>query len=324
MITPGRGPTSSTEARVDITVIFATANRAELLAQTLRHFESLDTRGLAWQLIVIDNGSKDRTPQVLAAARARLPLIALSQPEPGKNRALNLGLPHATGELIVFTDDDIVPDRDWLLALIAASRRWPTHDVFAGRIIPRFPDATPNWMRHHFFSGAAFARFELPQDEGPTDKLALGPNFAVRHRVVASNRYSETIGPHNGQRNYAMGSETEYLLRLKQAGHETLYVPSARVEHVIQSNQTTPEWMLARSFRLGRGLTRVGLVNSDKSPHLFGVPLSILPTVGRTWLRYRLSPLLGWQRHFDVAIEYQFLRGSLHELRLLARKEAAL
>jgi glycosyltransferase involved in cell wall biosynthesis len=316
-------PSHSPEAPVDITVIFATANRATLLAQTLGHFEALDTRGLTWQLIVVDNGSKDTTPDVLATAGQRLPLIALSQPEPGKNRALNLGLPHAAGELIVFTDDDVVPGRDWLQILAAASRRWPTHDVFAGRITPRFPDATPAWMRQHPFSGAAYARFELSQEEGPTDKLALGPNFAVRRCVIERHQFSEAIGPNTGQRNYAMGSETEYLHRVQRAGHTTIYVPAARVEHVIQSNQTTPEWLLGRSFRLGRGLTRLGFVNSVKGPRLFGTPVQLLPTVGRTWLRYRLSPLLGWHRHFDVALEYQFLRGSLHELRLLAQEQGA-
>jgi glycosyltransferase involved in cell wall biosynthesis len=66
---------------VDITVIFATANRAAVLAQTLGHLESLETSGLNWQLIVVDNGSRDSTPDVLAAARQRLPLLALSQPE---------------------------------------------------------------------------------------------------------------------------------------------------------------------------------------------------------------------------------------------------
>ena len=308
---------------MDITVIFATANRAELLAQTLGHLESLDTSGLNWRLIVVDNGSRDSTPDVLAAARTRLPLLALSQPEPGKNRALNMGLPHITGELTVFTDDDIVPARDWLQALAAAARRWPAHDVFAGRITPRYPAETPEWVRQHPFSGAAFVHFELPQDEGPIENLALGPNFAVRQAVAARHRFSEAIGPRTGQGNYAMGSETEYLLRLKRAGHKTVYVPSARVEHVVHATQATPEWMLGRSFRLGRGLTRLGLVNPLKKPHPFGVPLAMFPMIGRTWLRYRLSPLLGWQRHFDVALEYQFLRGSLHELRLIAQETGA-
>jgi hypothetical protein len=308
---------------MDVTVIFATANRAGLLAETLGHFESLDTSGLHWRLIVVDNGSTDGTPDVLAAARQRLPLLPLSQPEPGKNRALNLGLPHVTGELAVFTDDDIVPARDWLQALAAASRRWPAHDVLAGSITPRYPDGTPEWIRQHPFSGAAFAHFELPQGEGPIDTLALGANFAVRGPLAARYRFGEAIGPRTGQRNYAMGSETEYLLRLKRAGHGTVYVPSARVEHVVHATQTTPEWMLGRSFRLGRGLTRLGLVNPLTTPHVQGMPFAMLPTVARTWLRYRLSPLLGRRRHFDVALEYEFLRGSLHELRLLAQEANA-
>jgi glycosyltransferase involved in cell wall biosynthesis len=306
---------------VDVTVLFATANRADLLGETLGHLERLDTLDLTWQLIVVDNGSKDTTTEVLSRATARLPLIALHEPAPGKNRALNLGLPHAKGDLVVFTDDDVVPHRDWLRELVGASRRWPAHDIFAGRITPRFPSETPRWVREHPFGEAAYARFDLDHGEGPTDKLPFGPNFAVRGRVVAQHAYSETIGPRAGQ-NYSMGSETEYLLRLQRAGHGIVYVPSAQVEHVIQQSQTTPDWLLGRSFRLGRGLTRLGLVNPSQPPRLFGIPLRLVPRIGRTWLRYRASVVLGWHRHFDVALEYHFLRGSLHELRLMAREHA--
>jgi len=305
---------------LDVTVLLATANRAQLLEQTLGHFESLATDDLTWQIVVVDNGSIDATASVLKHAARRLPLVALRDSEPGKNRALNRGLPHARGELLVFTDDDVVPDPQWLRELVNAAKKWPTYDVFAGRITPRFPPETLEWVRSHPFGEAAYARFDLPQAEGPTETLAFGPNYAVRASVTTRHRFSEQIGPQAGK-NYAMGSETEYLLRLQRAGHRTVYVPSAHVEHVIQPAQTTPEWLLGRSFRLGRGLTRLGLSNASRPPRVFGVPSYLVPTIVTTWLRYRLSPLLGSRRHFDVALEYQFLLGSLHELRLLAAEE---
>jgi glycosyltransferase involved in cell wall biosynthesis len=305
--------------RVDVTVLFATVNRAAQLTRTLAHCAELNTTGLTWQLIVVDNGSTDDTSAVLTDAATRLPLLALRQPEPGKNRALNLGLPHASGAMLVFTDDDIVPDKGWLQELVRVARDWPTHDVFAGRITPRFPEGTPAWVRAHPFGRGAFAHFDLDQPEGPTSTRAFGGNFAIRAEVAARHQFNEDIGPRAGA-DYVMGSETEYLLRLQRAGHTTVYAPTAKVEHIIEAAQTTPEWILTRSYRLGRGLTRIGLSNRSRAPLLWGVPLYLMPRIVMTWLRYRLSPMRSTSRQFDIALEYYFLRGSIHELRLMSRE----
>jgi glycosyltransferase involved in cell wall biosynthesis len=305
---------------MDISVLFATANRAAILEDTLQHFAALDTTGLAWELVVVDNGSTDRTAEVLAAAGRRLPLTALHEPRPGKNVALNLALTRAHGRLLVFTDDDVVPDRRWLHALHEASARWPARRILAGRIVPRFPEGTPDWVPNCLFSGAAFARYDPPDPEGPIEQLPFGPNFAVQAAAMTGVQYNEAIGPRWGQ-DYAMGSETELLRRLVERGEKILYVPSAMVEHKIQPGQIDPQWLRGRSFRLGRGLTRLGLVNPPRPPLLFGVPAYLLPTLLRTWLRYLLSPLLGWQRHFDVTLEYDYLRGSLRELRQMSHEK---
>lgn len=323
MIQP-RVPNAAAEpaTAVDVSVVLSTVNRAAVLSETLRHFAALDTDGIRWQLLVVDNGSSDTTPEVLRNAPANLPLEALHEARAGKNRALNLALPSIRGGLVVFTDDDVIADPAWLKELLRASRAWPTHGILAGRIIPRFPEGTPQWVRVHPFGEAAFSRYELAQPEGPTDQLPFGPNFAIRASVMTGFAFSEQIGP-SAERNYSMGSETEFLLRLQKAGHEIVYVPSAHVQHVIQANQLKPAWLLGRSFRLGRGLTRMGLSNRLQDPLLFGIPAYLVPRLIRTWLRYRLSRPLGWQRHFDIGLEYQFLLGSLHELRLMAGETSA-
>jgi glycosyltransferase involved in cell wall biosynthesis len=58
----------------------------------------------------VDNGS----PDLLRTHADRLLLTVVSQPQRSKNRALNLGLRHARGELIVLTDDDFIVEPGWL------------------------------------------------------------------------------------------------------------------------------------------------------------------------------------------------------------------
>lgn len=303
---------------LDLSVLLATRDRAELLAATLRSLAAQTLPdGITWEAIVVDNGSRDGTGAVLAEAAGMLPLVALHEPRPGKNVALNQALDRARGRLLVFTDDDIHADPRWLAELHAAAARWPDAGLFAGRIEPRYPPEAPAWLRSHPFSEAAYARYVLPTPEGETTRLPFGPNFAVRASAMAGMRYCESIGPRSGG-SYSMGSETELLKRLRDRGERIVYVPSAVVEHVVQPSQLDEHWLLARSFRLGRGLTRIGLVNNRPARRVWGVPRYLWPRLARTWTRYRLSPLLGHRRHFDIALEYRFLLGSIHEHRLMA------
>lgn len=66
-----------------------------------------------FELIVVDNGSSDRTPVILGTIMDPR-LVVLNQPERGVSRARNLGLQHARGEFIAFLDSDDTWDRSFL------------------------------------------------------------------------------------------------------------------------------------------------------------------------------------------------------------------
>ena len=100
-----------------LTVIFATRNRAPILHRVLGSYCNLHPPESGWKLIVVDNGSTDKTREVLAAYESRLPLSWLTECNLGKNCALNAGLPLVEGDLAVFTDDDVFPFADWLVEL---------------------------------------------------------------------------------------------------------------------------------------------------------------------------------------------------------------
>lgn len=310
---------SAAQTPVDVTVLLATRNRADLLATTLDRLTGLRTDGLRWQLVVVDNGSTDATSRVLSAAARRLPLLAVQEPVPGKNRALNTAVPRVRGELLAFIDDDILVPPEWLTSLADAARRWPGTDVFAGRILPVFPPETPAWMRQHDFGRAAFGRFDLDQPEGPTDQYGFGGNLVIRTAVVRAHRFDEGIGPGTG-RDYAMGSETEYLRRLRRAGHRTTYVPTLIVEHIIEPHQTTPAWLRARSYRLGRGLCRMGIARVPRLDRALGWPLRLSWQTMKAALRYQATSWVRPSTAFDAGLRYHYLRGVRDEVRTTWRR----
>lgn len=109
---------------LNISVLVATYNRADVLRETLEAFTELDREGLSVEFVVIDNNSGDHTKSVVKSFSGRLPLVYLFQPIPGKNRALNKALDEIQlGEVIVFTDDDVRPANNWLPTIMEATRR---------------------------------------------------------------------------------------------------------------------------------------------------------------------------------------------------------
>jgi hypothetical protein len=203
--------------------------------------------------------------------------------------------------------------------MAAAAARWPDHSIFAGRVVPRVPPDAPEWIREHWFTEAAYARFELPQGEGPSEKLPFGPNFMVRARAMAGLRYDEDVGP-DASPDYVSGSETELLQRLTRRGERIVYVPGALVEHVVRPEQLSVKWLHDRSYRHGRCLVALGFVQQNDGPRVGGVPLGIWVRLAKEWL-YRLSGAFGDdRRRFIHGLDYHFLRGCIRQHRLMARR----
>jgi glycosyltransferase involved in cell wall biosynthesis len=237
-----------------LTVTFATRNRAASLPRVLDAFAALAPPPGGWRLIIIDNGSTDGTAATLGAQARRLPLLALHCAAPGKNRALNAALPHLLGDLAVFTDDDVLPQPDWLLRLAAAAAAHPEATLFGGAVLPVWPSPPPAWLSEDAVEFSVL----YAQKDRPTGACGFGdifgPNMAIRRAVFAAGtRFADHVGPDATNPLYAMGSETELLRRLESQGHRGWFEATARVGHIIRPEQMTEAWILERAYRYGIG-----------------------------------------------------------------------
>ena len=80
---------ASGRSACQVSVLIATRDRAASLARTLASLARQVAPGLSWELVVVDNGSRDDTRLVLDRFANALPLVVLSEPRAGKNRGLN-------------------------------------------------------------------------------------------------------------------------------------------------------------------------------------------------------------------------------------------
>lgn len=226
-----------------------------------------------WEIIAVDNASTDQTANIIKRYADKLPINYLYEQQAGKNNALNLALPTVKGDLIVFTDDDIIPQQDWLTQLVKCANTHPDYSVFGGVINPRWPREPEDWILNHVPLGVTYALTEANRAEGEIfPGLVWGPNMAIRRRVFDSGyRFDNTVGP-NGK-NYVMGSETEFTIRLGEAGYKSWFCKNAVVQHIIRDYQLEPEWIVKRAYRFGRNMYRQGSKSFDpKIPLLLGIP----------------------------------------------------
>jgi L-malate glycosyltransferase len=270
-----------------ITVFIATRNRASAIASTLESLCELRSPSGGWKLVVIDNGSTDATRQVISLFTAKLPMTEVYEDRLGKNRALNAGLKFLEGDLAVFTDDDVVPDRDWLVRMRAAADAQQSFSIFGGAISTRWGAPPPEWVQWVDL-GAVFSITDPLLTDGPAIRGSFfGPNLAVRAEIFRQGeQFDESIGPTGI--NYAMGSETELVLRLRRQGHKSWHVQSAHVEHCIEADHLDVGWVLRRAVKFGRGQYRLNRLSDPSSAR---IPLLIVPRILKRAVRIALGPV---------------------------------
>lgn len=258
---------------MDISVIICTHNRYESLRRTLDTCCNLVIPGsVKWELLVIDNNSTDATKQVCEEFSGKLPLRYIFEPRQGKSYALNAGVQVAAGALLLFTDDDVDVDRNWIGALYDAAHRHPQAYFFGGRIIPRWETPPPKWIAEHAHSLLAPVMVHYDRGENEEELREYGPpgaNMTIRKSAFDSGRSFRTDLGLTGQKR--IGGEDAYLIRtLLDEGLNGIYVPTAIVHHRNPANRMTERYICGWFKSYGR--SKVLRDELGKEHCWFGVP----------------------------------------------------
>jgi len=259
-------------AAVNITVAICTWNRCESLRQTLEYMSRLRVPdGVTWELLLVNNNCTDATDDVCAAFQSRLPIRVLHETRAGLSFARNRAIADAHGELLVWTDDDVLVDPNWLAGLWAAYRDYGASWVF-GPSEPEWPAAPPAWYSPRLMGNFAVLDYgNAPFVVENKDKPFFGLNFAgtrTAHIELGSfNTEYGLIGTAGG-----VGEDVDLFERALRAGMKIVYTPAARVRHVIPSARATKTyqrrhiWKVSANFYAHMG----GMF--PEVPWLLGVP----------------------------------------------------
>jgi glycosyltransferase involved in cell wall biosynthesis len=222
-----------------VTVVVPTRGRAAYLEVTLDSLCRQRSRA-AHELLVVDDGATDATPEV--AERFGVRLIRHGERR-SLNAARNTGIRAARADLIAFVDDDVLVPPGWLDALVDGADRHPDAEAFGGPIRPRFEGRAPR----------ACGREDPPittLDLGSEDveaPMVWGANFAVRRSAV------ERIGEFDESLDRAHGDEEDWLLRLRAAGGRIVYLADAGLDHRRSPGDSRLGPLARAAYHRGRG-----------------------------------------------------------------------
>lgn len=276
---------------MDLTVAICTRNRSAMLGNALDSLCRMNLpSGISWELIVVDNNSTDDTGRVIDKYKDALPIRHEFEQTPGLSRARNRAIDSAQGSYIIWTDDDVLVDSEWLVAYAEAFRRHPDAAVFGGKVIPRLDEPVPAWLKETWpLVAGAFAYVDFGNDPIPITlkprRLPFGANFAVRTLEQRRFRYDIALGLAPGKT--LLGEEVTVIKSILTAGGKGSWVPTSIVHHCIPRERQTKEYIFRFYEALGRTLAYEDRQTAYRT--FLGVPVWLWRRYGLTMLSHKAT-----------------------------------
>ena len=240
------GPSAEASPRT-VSIIVRTCNREEKLRHTLEAIRSFEVpEGCAYEVIVADNGSHERTVQVCAEAAAEFAgnlrhVYVLAR---GGANAGNAGLEEARGNIIAILDDDILPRRDWLTTVWREFSTDPELDGLSGRVELANEADLPVGIRRQ----NQRMKFESLSD---AYSLFAGCNVAVRRSLIDRvGFFDPDFGPSS---QFFSAEDCDFFYRAWKAGAKMIYEPALFVTHDHGRRSRKAMLETKRGYLVGRG-----------------------------------------------------------------------
>lgn len=261
-----------------LTIATCTHNRSALLTRTLHSLNATTRpRDCDVELLVIANACSDDTETSLRAyvsdplGLGGLPLTWAREPLRGKSYALNRAISMVKDGVIAFVDDDHRVDTNYLVNVVASTRRYPAASLFCGRIVPDWTGHEPSWVHDtgpyrvyplpvpHYDLGGEPKSITL---EGPAPG---GGNLWIRREVFDELGLFDTeLGPHG--HDLGGGEDSEFVRRYLASGRPIQYVPGVLQYHYVDRERLLLRYLLRKAYQRSRSGIRIDAAGSRSIP----------------------------------------------------------
>lgn len=239
-----------------ISIVICSYNRQDYIIEAIDSLYHQTIPRIHYEVIVVDNNSKDNTAAVCReyiAAHPDYNILFMNEAMQGASWARNTGAKVANAPLLVFMDDDAVAEKDFLERILLFFEAHPQADALGGRIIPRYIPSEPKWMSHYV--SALVGNFDYSKEVVPFE----GGRYPLESNMIVKKADFELIHGFNTELPGVVGTlriggeGKDFFYRLIAAGKTIYYDPSVIVHHVVEVKKLTPEYMYRVASGIGRG-----------------------------------------------------------------------
>ncbi|HVG11598.1 MAG TPA: glycosyltransferase [Flavisolibacter sp.] len=239
-----------------ISVVICSYNRADYIINAIDSLARQTARADQFEVIVVDNNSKDNTESLVLSYIEQHPEIDLAyvlETRQGASYARNTGAAKSRGQLLCFMDDDAVADKEYLERILRFFDEHPEAAGLGGRIIPLFIPKEPAWMSHHVASLVGNFDYAKEQTVFAPGKYPLESNMIVQKALFDAIGGFNTALPGVVGTLRIGGEGKDFFLRLQALRKPIYYHPQVIVHHVVEVAKLTREYMYRVASGIGRG-----------------------------------------------------------------------
>ena len=198
------------------------------------------------EIIVVDNDPEKQGEPIIAQSvnSLRYPIYYFTQPEKNISLTRNKAVNNASGDYILFIDDDEYADPLWIINLVKCIKQYDADAAF-GKLVPYFNKISPGWVE----KWDLFSR--------PCSKTGEYPKFTYTGNCIVKTEVIKMIeGPFNPEYGLTGGEDTFLFGILHQQGFKLVSCQEAIAYDYFPPERTTIKWLLKRSFRTGNTYAR--------------------------------------------------------------------
>jgi Predicted glycosyltransferases len=288
-----------------LSVIICTYNRRNMVLTALASLRKQTLTYAKFEVIIVDNGSSDGTYNAvqtylhvdhasLRFTREPLRVQCLREERNGLAHARNTGLAVANGEVVVFLDDDIIAQPQFLEQLYRTYCETDA-DAVGGSVDLHWEAPRPYWLSDYLLDTFGLYKPLKTRSRMPTGVDFSNSCFSVRRSTLQN---IGAFSPFLSKRLHMPISveANDLCRRLRQAGYQLWYEPTAQVLHRISQARLERAFMLGRAYWQGRSEILADYADTEQyqdaeGSSLFQTLHSLLPEIGellRIMLIHRL------------------------------------
>lgn len=241
---------------IKISVIFSTFNRARLLKNALISIQKQKFPFDLYEIIVIDNGSKDDTKNVVEELNKIFikKIIYYYEKNPGLHNARHRGAKESNGEILVYLDDDVEVSPNLIFEVNNTFENAKV-DLVGGKILPKYEINPPLWILNFWenMSDGKLCIFLSLLDFGNEIKeisplYVFGCNFSIRKSVLFELGGFNPDSMPKELIKYRGDGESGLAKKIIEKGYKAIYNPEILIYHIITKDRLTAKYFCWRAF----------------------------------------------------------------------------